>query len=241
MVVESATFADGSTVLLEGDPLQAWLEWEPNLADEAWDGMFFEWIEGSDPPVRTEWPQPWRMTIRGPHGSIVLDSETVGFVRPMFGATGERSMPPVGSPGFGDALAPGGACAVVIGPLPPPPSDRHHGRHALHDADLMPLDAATGAGIRLSDHDGARTARRQRIAEAGRPDRRHRPLARGAEHRSHEAHRLGIEHDGPMGPTDRHAPRLRPSKAHWRIAALDPLEEHAVPRGVRQRVRLPSE
>ena len=115
VVVESATFADGSTVVLEGDPLQAWFGWEPNPWPEAWDGMFFEWIEGSDPPVRLGWPQPWRMTVRGPGGSTVIDPNAVGFVRPMFGATGERSMPSVGSPGFGEALAPGGACSLVIG------------------------------------------------------------------------------------------------------------------------------
>jgi hypothetical protein len=160
--VESATFADGSTLVLEGDPLQAWLAWEPNpWSETAWDGMFLEWGEVADPPSRTAWPQPWRMTIRGPGGSTVLDSETVGFVRPMFGATGERSMPPVGSPGFGDALAPGGACAVVIG-QPNPGSGGGVEWHEIRVMQGVPAVVPIGWGWwERSDRTGAWTFERR--------------------------------------------------------------------------------
>lgn len=162
VMVESATFADGSTVVLEGDPLQAWLEWEPNpLSDAAWDGMFFEWIEGSDPPVRLEWPRPWRMTVRGPGGTILLDPNAVGFVRPMFGAVGEWSMPPVGSPGFGGALAPGGACAVVIG-QPNPGSGGGVEWHEIRVAQGVPTVVPIGWGWwERSDTTGAWTFERR--------------------------------------------------------------------------------
>ncbi|MBU3684186.1 MAG: hypothetical protein FGM39_09295 [Phycisphaerales bacterium] len=162
VVVESATFADGLTVVLEGDPLQAWLGWEPNpWSDAVWDGMFFEWIEGSDPPVRLGWPQPWRMTVRGVAGSNVLHSDTVGFVRPMFGAAGEQSMPSVGSPGFGDALAPGGACTVVIG-QPNPGSGGGVEWHEIRIVQGMPTVVPIGWGWwERSDASGAWTFERR--------------------------------------------------------------------------------
>lgn len=161
VAVESATFAGGSTVALEGDPLQAWLGWEPNPADGVWgDGWFFDWIEGSDPPVRG-WPQPWRMTVRGPGGTIVLGPDVVGFVRPIFGATGDRSMPPVGSPGFGDALAPGGACTVVIG-QPNPGSGMGTEWHEVRVMQGVPTAVHIGWGWwKRSDRTGAWTFERR--------------------------------------------------------------------------------
>lgn len=121
VAVEQATLPDGTSIALDADPVQAWLGWAPNHRDGAWDGMFLEWIEGSDPPMRRGWPQPWRMRLSAAGASTVLDVTVVGHVRPVFGALAAADMPGAGSPGFGAPLAPDGACTVVIG-MPNPGS-----------------------------------------------------------------------------------------------------------------------
>lgn len=115
VVVESARLPGGLAIALEGDPLQHWLGWMPNPWPGAWDGMFFEHIPDADPPSRSAWPQEWRLRLAGPGGSTVLPRELVGHARPVFGALASESMPVVGAPGFGGALAPDGSCTLLIG------------------------------------------------------------------------------------------------------------------------------
>ena len=136
VAVGSASLPGGTSVVLEADPVQAWLEWEPNPEPGAWDGMF---LDRGDPEEPLRWPMAWRMRITSAEGeSSVLPEEVVGAVPPVFGAAASASVPGHPVPGFGMPLAPDGSCAWVIGA----PNPGSGGGIEWHDL------AAPGASMR---------------------------------------------------------------------------------------------
>jgi hypothetical protein len=134
VAVNAAMLPDGATVVLEGDPLQAWLGWEPNPDPGAWDGMF---LDRGDAEAPLRWPNAWRMRIVQPSGeAVILPEELVGALPPVFGAAASELIPTEPVPGFGLPLAPDGACAWVIGA----PNPGSGGGIEWHD--LMPVDGS---------------------------------------------------------------------------------------------------
>jgi len=115
VTAQRADFADGTVVVDEVDPVQAWLGWEPNPADGAWRGNFDDEQKdtlGRDGPPVTAWPDRRRLRAWRPG----CDSTATSYLGPfVFGAEAADAMPPVGSPGFGGDLNGDGDPNIVVG------------------------------------------------------------------------------------------------------------------------------
>jgi hypothetical protein len=112
---QRAEFVDGTVLVDEVDPVQEWLDLEPNPANGAWRGWFDDEtkdMDGRDAPPTSMWPDRRRIRAWRPG----FDSTATSYLGPfVFGADAGERMPAIGSPGFGGDLDGDGAPDVVIG------------------------------------------------------------------------------------------------------------------------------